>query len=703
MLLIIGVISPQFVSAQINTDRVISIGRNALYFEDYVLSIQYFNQVIKAKPYLAEPYLYRAIAKFNLDDYKGAEDDVALCLERNPFLVYAYQCRGAARQSVQNYVGAISDYTKGLEFKSEDKQMLMNKGIAYAQMKDHDHAVLALDTLIQYHPKFTNGYLTRGSVLAEKGDSISALADFNKAVSLDKYYAPVYGQRGLLYLQMDSLKSALADLTEAIRLEPRQVGYYINRGLARYHLNDLRGTMADYDVVVDLDANNVIARFNRGLLRAQVGDNNRSIEDFDVVIQQEPDNYSAIYNRALLREEVGDYKGAVSDFNLVLKEYPNFVPGYYARSMVKKAMHDIKGADEDYWLAYELEQKLRKERAQGKKITGKEVIDVNEEDLADDNSKTREKSDKNIEKFNRLIVYDKSEEQASKYKNEIRGRVQDKNVKVDLSSPFAITYYEKIETFKRLTFADKMILDYNKRLQLSLQLQITNNEAPLNDAQAGYHFESINNYSLMLNDNPSNANVYFCRGVDFMVLQDLTEALQDFDRAIDLDPNFAIAYFNRAVVRYKQLEINNYGDENRESLDLSLNIQANKKKKPAIQGQFTNPDEPANPQIEKDNRVYQYELMLRDYDSVIRLNPDFIYAYFNKGNIYCAKKDFRSAALEYNKAIDKDPEFAEAYFNRGLTRLYLGDTEKGVADLSKAGELGIIDAYSIIKRMLADN
>ena len=37
---------PVVASAQINTDRVMAIGRNALYFEDYVLSIQYFNQVI---------------------------------------------------------------------------------------------------------------------------------------------------------------------------------------------------------------------------------------------------------------------------------------------------------------------------------------------------------------------------------------------------------------------------------------------------------------------------------------------------------------------------------------------------------------------------------------------------------------------------------------------------------------------------------
>ena len=41
--------------AQLNTDRITAIGRNALYFEDYVLSIQYFNQVIHLKPYLSEP------------------------------------------------------------------------------------------------------------------------------------------------------------------------------------------------------------------------------------------------------------------------------------------------------------------------------------------------------------------------------------------------------------------------------------------------------------------------------------------------------------------------------------------------------------------------------------------------------------------------------------------------------------------------
>jgi tetratricopeptide (TPR) repeat protein len=88
---------------QWNTERILTIGRNALYFEDYVLSIQYFNQVIKIKPYLAEPYMYRAMAKIQLGDDIGAELDATEAIERNPFLPEAYYVRGYARRKATNY------------------------------------------------------------------------------------------------------------------------------------------------------------------------------------------------------------------------------------------------------------------------------------------------------------------------------------------------------------------------------------------------------------------------------------------------------------------------------------------------------------------------------------------------------------------------------------------------------------------------
>ena len=71
----------------------------------------------------------------------------------------------------------------------------------------------------------------------------------------------------------------------------------------------------------------------------------------------------------------------------------------------------------------------------------------------------------------------------------------------------------------------------------------------------------------------------------------------------------------------------------------------------------------------------------------------------NGKRLRCAQRDFRAAIVDYNEAIERDPEFAEAYYNRGLARLSQGDVNRGIADLSKAGELGIYNAYSIIKRM----
>ena len=55
------------------------------------------------------------------------------------------------------------------------------------------------------------------------------------------------------------------------------------------------------------------------------------------------------------------------------------------------------------------------------------------------------------------------------------------------------------------------------------------------------------------------------------------------------------------------------------------------------------------------------------------------------------------AADDYTKAIELNPSFAEAYYNRGLLQIYMKDTRKGCLDISKAGELGIKEAYKVLK------
>ena len=110
-----SLLSVSSLRAQIDVEQALSIGRNAIYFNDYIVSMGYFNQIIGLRPWMAEPYFYRAVAKINLDDYAGAEEDATLALDRNPIYPRAYLLRGIARFSQKEYASAVADFRRGLE------------------------------------------------------------------------------------------------------------------------------------------------------------------------------------------------------------------------------------------------------------------------------------------------------------------------------------------------------------------------------------------------------------------------------------------------------------------------------------------------------------------------------------------------------------------------------------------------------------
>ncbi len=91
--------------------------------------------------------------------------------------------------------------------------------------------------------------------------------------------------------------------------------------------------------------------------------------------------------------------------------------------------------------------------------------------------------------------------------------------------------------------------------------------------------------------------------------------------------------------------------------------------------------------------------VIADYDRALTLNPRLVFAWFNKGNIYYSVGDYTSAMHCFGEALKLDPEFGQAYFNRGLTYLQAGNKAQAFSDLSKAGELGVLPSYNILKRM----
>jgi len=72
--------------------------------------------------------------------------------------------------------------------------------------------------------------------------------------------------------------------------------------------------------------------------------------------------------------------------------------------------------------------------------------------------------------------------------------------------------------------------------------------------------------------------------------------------------------------------------------------------------------------------------------------------YVNKGVAKYEKGDYRGAIQDFNKAIELKPNDALLYGLRGSAKIRLGQIDSGCLDLSKAGELGEITAYDMIKQ-----
>jgi tetratricopeptide (TPR) repeat protein len=155
------------------------------------------------------------------------------------------------------------------------------------------------------------------------------------------------------------------------------------------------------------------------------------------------------------------------------------------------------------------------------------------------------------------------------------------------------------------------------------------------------------------------------------------KAIREFDKAIEINPRFAIAYYGRGYTYWMQ--------EKHDKAIAAFNkaIEINPKFALAYQIRGT---------IYHEKR--QYDQAISDYNRAIEINPKFVRAYLYRGCFYEATRQYDKAISDYTKAIEINPRYVEAYNFRGLVMWKLGNTEKACSDWKRACELGGTCYYS---------
>ena len=397
-------------TAQLNTDRITTIGRNALYFDDYVLSIQYFNQVIKLKPYLSEPYLLRAIAKIQLGDYTGAELDCNAAIERNPFQPGAYYTRGYIYLQTNQLEKAKNDFSEALIFAPENKTYIAMRADVLAGLEEYELALDDINRLLHREPKSAALHFEKGSICLRSGDTICAQNAFAKATEYDSQNPANWSALGLVQLMQDNQDDALISLSKSIDYGSKWAGDYINRGIIYYRIHNYRSALADYDKAITLSPNDAQCYYNRGVLRQELGDYNRALEDFTNAINIAPNQIEIYYQRGMVQLQLRQWADALNDFTTIMQRYPYFLPAYYLAAQAETALGHDKTAFNLRQQAYNLEQK--KDSIQSLQTTMQ---------LAEAQPQQRDRR----KEFSALAAQNQeSSEEENKYNSDTRGTVQ---------------------------------------------------------------------------------------------------------------------------------------------------------------------------------------------------------------------------------------------------------------------------------------
>lgn len=626
---------------QWNVNNILQMGKSAIFFDDYVEAIDKFNNIIRIKPYLPEPFFFRGVAKLSLEDFEGAVLDCAEAIKLSPNYFYAYMYRGIAYKELKRFEESIRDFEKAIELEPNNAYAYANRAIARTEMERYEEAEKDYSKALIIDDKMMFAYLNRALLRDRMKDEHGAMLDCNSAISLNSFSDDAYGVRGYLWYKRKDYFKAVDDYNRALKIKPENIKVLMSRAIALYDMKKVKEALVDYDTIIRLDSNYIFAYYNRSLIRSEIGDYNGAITDLDRVIDLNPDNILVYFNRALLKLKIEDVVGAYNDVSESIKLYPDFVRAYMVRASIREHMNESKAAFADRMKAEEIMGRYKRMKAG----------DVNA--FVDTTAS-----------FQRLVDINASNDGIREV---INGRVQDKHVIVRLKTIFFASYYP-LDSIRvgNVRYYNKYTMSFNQRYNYNPAIGFANKTGKMSEELANSLIRKYSKETLA----DGRVNLRFLRGMIHLDKNEFPAAISDFESVAVTHPEYFLAVFNAAnakVLMYDYIEKQG-GSETK--------VVGSKGK----------------------NRRIDYSEAMSGYEHCLSIDSSFIYALFNMATVYAKGEDIEKAIALYSRVISIDPAFAEAYFNRGLLYIYKGEKAVAGLDLSKAGELGISESYNILKR-----
>jgi len=167
-----------------------------------------------------------------------------------------------------------------------------------------------------------------------------------------------------------------------------------------------------------------------------------------------------------------------------------------------------------------------------------------------------------------------------------------------------------------------------------------------------------------------DAEAYHSKGLADYFIGNYESSIQNFTKAIELDPAFVDAYVYRAIVKY------NIGEFEDAVVDFNRSIRLNPNHIVSYQGRS-----------KAYNDLKRYAEALNDINRALSIDSSDPECFLIRGNVLFNQGKYRNALIDINKALSIKADNPDALFLRGMVKKELNDKAGSEKDIEKALEL----------------
>jgi arylsulfatase A-like enzyme/Flp pilus assembly protein TadD len=156
------------------------------------------------------------------------------------------------------------------------------------------------------------------------------------------------------------------------------------------------------------------------------------------------------------------------------------------------------------------------------------------------------------------------------------------------------------------------------------------------DAQHGRYAQSVDKLTSALKDDPNSVPIHYLLGLDYYRLQEYTKAIANYERVLQLSPDYALAVFQLGLA---------YG------------------------------------------RAGDSQRAIENLKHALTLDPTNFSAAYNLGAVYIQQRMAPEAVAAFQRSISIAPEYVPGHIGLGEVLLYEGQVDEAISELRRAVEL----------------